>query len=534
MSNVDSQPTFLGARGKKLKLFILVLVVAPSFILFGYNNGSTGGLFGLPSFNKQFPAINTVTTTGAALSQASRIKGVVTGCYDLGAVVGSLSSITYGPQIGRLRTALLGLIVSIVALAIEASSFSLAQLIVGRLLVGFSIGLISAAVPVWQAECSNAEHRGTFVIFEGICISGGITLSEWVDFGLSFTTTKSGQWRGPLVFPALFSIFAIAFVLFMPESPRWLTSKGRIDHAREALSALMDLPMGSLEIEAEIDNIQLSLERAALGPNASSFFRLFRNGKERLLHRTLLAMCGQLFQQMCGIAALVFYTSTFFADLGFDSLHSRIIGCCLTTFQTLCSIIPLFTIDRFGRRKLLIFSLMGMGTSMAVIAGAGSSDKHSAVVAAVVFCFVYDFFYPIGCLGLTFLYATEIAPLAYRIPITALANATQWMGQFIVAEVTPLGTANLKNRYWIIYAVLNFTFALITYVFFPETNGRSLEDMDLIFENTKNIFQTVRIAHEMKGKSGLQLYNEKSAVMGSEEHVEATSGSERHVEADSV
>ena len=135
--------------------------------------------------------------------------GVLTGVYDLGAVIGSLSCIFYGEKIGRIRTILIGLILGVIALAIESLAFSLAQFIFGRILVGGSIGTISAAVPVWQSECASTVHRGAFVVFEGLCISGGITVPEWISFGLYFATTNSANWRVPIVFPVVFALFAL-------------------------------------------------------------------------------------------------------------------------------------------------------------------------------------------------------------------------------------------------------------------------------------------------------------------------------------
>jgi MFS family permease len=98
--------------------------------------------------------------------------------YDLGAILGALSCIFYSDKIGRLRTIACGMILGLVSLAIQSSAYSLAQLIVGRILVGAAVGITSASVPVWQTECSTTKHRGMFVIMEGIFISGGIAMSE--------------------------------------------------------------------------------------------------------------------------------------------------------------------------------------------------------------------------------------------------------------------------------------------------------------------------------------------------------------------
>lgn len=406
--------------------------------------------------------------------------------------MGSLTCIAYSDKIGRLRTILVGLLLSIVALAIESSAYELAQFVVGRLLVGMSIGIISASVPVWQSECSSAAHRGVFVVMEGLAISGGITISEWVSFGLYFSTTGSGAWRGTIVFAGVFGLFAAPFVFLMPESPRWLAKHGRFDEARAVLAALEDQDEHSDHVNREISEMQLSLSEIR-----GSFTDLFHNGKEKVLNRTLLAMTAQMFQQMCGISALVFYTSTVFTGLGYQSTQARILSACLTTFQTCAATIPLFTIDRFGRRPLFMFSAAGMAICMAVVAGTGEGKTDAMGSAAAAFIFLYDFFYPIGFLGATFLYATEVSPLKLRLPITAIANATQWLCQFIVAQVTPIGTTNLGTHYYAIYAAINACAVPVVYLFFPETSGRSLEEMDHIFEQSRNPFQPVKVAQSL-------------------------------------
>ena len=129
-------------------------------------------------------------------------------------------------------------------------------------------------------------------MIEGLCISGGITLSEWLSFGLSFATKESGNWRGTIVFPVIFSLLAIPVVLMMPESPRWLVRKGRLEDARHVLEALENQGRDSELINRELAEMQHSLREVR-----GSFKDLFHNGKERVLNRTLLAMCAQMFQQ---------------------------------------------------------------------------------------------------------------------------------------------------------------------------------------------------------------------------------------------
>ncbi|KAH8806165.1 putative sugar transporter [Xylogone sp. PMI_703] len=469
--------TFSSLRGLRLKIAMILLVVMPSFLLFGYNNGSTGGIVGLESFVKQFPSLDTINTSGHTKSQNSLILGIVTACYDLGAVVGALSCILYSDKIGRLRTIFCGLVLSIVALVIEVSAFKLGQFIVGRLLVGASIGVISASIPVWQTECSTTNHRGMFVIIEGIFISAGIMLPSWISFGFFAAWTTSAQWRVTLVFPGIFALFAMPFLPLMPESPRWLARKGRMDEARMVVAAMMDQPLDSHAVNSEINRIQLQLEMSG-----GSFKLFFTGSKERYLHRAIIATLAQSMTQWNGCSALIFYTNIVFSDLGFSGTRARLIGGGFVTTFTVAAFIPMIMVDRIGRRVLFMIGAAGMCVSMAVLAG--TSSHSNLAVVSTVFMFLYACSYAIGYLGLPFLYAGEISTIKMRVPITAVAVTGQWLGQFVVGQITPPGTTNLHNRYWIIFAVFNASFLPIIYFFFPETNGRSLEEIDEVFERS--------------------------------------------------
>ena len=204
----------------------------------------------------------------------------------------------------------------------------------------------------------------------------------------------STTWRLPLALSGFWSLIVLAVIYPLPESPRWLVREGKIDEAREVLAALDDVAVDSDQVNTDIAEIQESLSATGRG----RFLDVFTNGKERLFHRTCLAAAGQLFQQLCGINTIAFYVSTIFQqDLGLPAVDSRILGAAVFTWQTLAAPIGVLTVDRAGRRKLMLVSCVGMGISMAVLAGTVSqSNNHAAVIVAGISIFIFSGFFPVG------------------------------------------------------------------------------------------------------------------------------------------
>lgn len=252
-----------------------------------------GGLLSLPSWRETFPALDTTNTTGTEKSNNSRLQGTVVALYTLGCFFGSLDCIWLGDKLGRKKTIMLGALVNIVGAILQSTSFSLGQLIVGRLVSGFGFGHLTATAPNWQAECSSADHRGAVVLLESVFISGGLATAAWISFGISHTT-GSVTWRFPMALSALWSIIILFNIPHMPESPRWLVAKGRVDEARQTLAALKGVESDDAGTSEDLKEIQESLALAG----QSKFTDVFRNGEQRLFHRTCLAAAGQMFQQV--------------------------------------------------------------------------------------------------------------------------------------------------------------------------------------------------------------------------------------------
>jgi MFS family permease len=292
---------YFGLRGKSLNAALIWALIMPAYLLFGYNNGVAGGIIDEDAFIAHFPDIDTISKdlTAAQKSHNSQIQGTVVAVYTLGALVGAFSCILYGDKLGRKRTIMLGAAITCIGSILQSSSYSLAQLVVGRLITGIGFGGISATAPNWQTECSRAGHRGFVVMLEGLFISGGLAIQAWINLGMSHAQGDVA-WRFPLAFSCFFALVVFFSMPLWPESPRWLIKKGRVDEARQVLSAFDDVQLDDPAIEQEIREIEVSLQETGKG----SFRDIFRNGPGRFANRAFIAAVTQCFQQMCGINAL--------------------------------------------------------------------------------------------------------------------------------------------------------------------------------------------------------------------------------------
>lgn len=133
---------------------------------------------------------------------------------------------------------------------------------------------------------------------------------------------------------------------------------------------------------------------------------------------------------------------------------SRLIAACNGTEYFLASWIAVFTIEKFGRRQLMLFGAAGMSISMVILAVCASLDTNGAKVTVVVFLFIFNTFFAIGWLGMTWLYPAEVVPLKIRAPANALATSSNWIFNFMVVMITPVAFDNIGYQTYIIFAVM--------------------------------------------------------------------------------
>ncbi|GKT43535.1 sugar transporter STL1 [Colletotrichum spaethianum] len=465
---------YFGLTGNALNNLRIALIIAPSFILYGYNIGVVGGLLTEEDWIKTFPEIDTVNTSGDEKSRNSTLQGFIVATFTVGATIGSLSCSWTGDAYGRRNIIFFSSILTLIGEVLMAASFGLPQFVVGRVLTGLGIGQLSSIVPVWQSETSAAANRGRQVVISGVFMCVGYMLESWIDLGFFQFHSGPITWRPPLAIAVFFSIVLMVSIYFFPESPRWLVMKGKSEQARSVISVLKSLPGDSLEVQAELSGIEYSLEETK--GTQVSLRDVLKMGEDKLLYRFCLCMSLQFFQQM--------------------AQYSRILSGGTLTWKFLASFIAFFTIDRFGRRAAFIVSGTGMSLCMIALAVATSfgTDNYPAQIAAAFFIFLYNTWIPIGLMGANYLYCTEVAPLRLRMAMSSISTANHWLFNFLVIMVTPVALNTIGWRYYIVYAVIAAAMPVTVYFLFPETTGRNLEEIDLLFRESPSILTTVKYA----------------------------------------
>lgn len=344
---------------------------------------------------------------------------------------------------------------------------------------------------MWVTEGARADVRGRLVLLQGSFALGGIVLAVWLEFGIFFDNVNSANWRFPLAFQAVFSLVVVSLTFYVPESPRWLVKRDRIEDAKKALALLNDQPLDSEIVSLNLAAIQGSLALDGAGGSSSPFSL----GTNWHLFRTFLALYGNFVSQMTGVNVVTFYSTVIFQqELHYSPTIARVISGCLQIWQFISATAAIFIVDRFGRRKLLIWASAGIAVSQACLAGLSSDlGNKSAANAAIFFYFTALCSVPIGLLSVPYMYAAEITPLSVRTKVTAMAAATNWMCNFLIAEVTPVGFATISWRYYIVFAAIGSVSSVVFYLLYPETKSRNLEEIDEIFIQSNSIFDPVKV-----------------------------------------
>ncbi|KAF7562448.1 hypothetical protein G7046_g1674 [Stylonectria norvegica] len=473
----------------------ITVVNACSMAWFGYDQGVFSGVLISADFKKHFPQTSN-----------PNISGITSSCFSLGAFFGAITAFAAGDKLGRKKTIIIGLIFNVVGAILQIVSFQFPQLIVGRVINGFGMGLTSSTCPVYQAECSKPRVRGKLVVVGSLSNTAAFCLSNWMNYGLFFKKSAL-QWRFPLAFQLIFPIIVTIAIQFVPESPRWLLMHDRHEEALSVIARLegREATIHDPEVTAQFLSIRstIELERKDRVPTMDV---LMCRDKTQNLRRLLLSCGTQFMQQFSGVNALGYYLPTLLQEsVGLDEQESRLLTAVNGTVYLCAAFCCLLIIDLVGRRKLMLYGSVTMGScylvaSMCLKQAASDPSQKQLVsftsspsqifpspdtmqlgrVTTAMF-FLYYFFYGTSFAKVPWVYNSEINSLGWRTRGAAAATATNWMGGFIVTQFTKVGVNNLHWKFYLIWVILCWTYFPVIYCLYPETSRRTLEDMDEIF-----------------------------------------------------
>jgi sugar porter (SP) family MFS transporter len=432
-------------------LFVLALVAALGGFLFGYDTGVISGalLFIKPAFH------------ASALQQQAIIGSLL-----IGAVVGATASGYLAEAMSRKWTKVLSGCIYVAAALWSAFASGATELIAARFLLGLSVGTASFVAPMYIAEVAPRRIRGGLVSFNQLMIVMGILIAYIVDF---LFKGVSNNWRWMLGLGAVPGVALAVGMILMPHSPRWLMERGRDDEARAVLERVH---RRSEDIDSEMDDIRhVVAEEGSL--------RDIIGAKVRPMLIVGLALA--IFQQIVGINTVIYYAPTILRFTG-SSVSSAItqtvfIGLTNVVF----TVVAVLLLDRFGRRVFLLVGTVGLIASLLVLGVFFASAGLRAAVPdlALIALIVYIASFAIGLGPVFWLMISEIFPLHLRSPAMALCTVANWAFNFLVSfTFLSLVGALGRTGTFVAYAVVG----VIALIFFatrvPETNGRSLEEIE--------------------------------------------------------
>ncbi|RMY93212.1 hypothetical protein D0862_09275 [Hortaea werneckii] len=484
-------PHYMGMKGKNLSI-MLSTVATCGFLLFGYDQGVMSGIISATDFNNYFPQ-----TKGDATWQA-----FVTAIYEVGCLIGAIFQLNYGDRTGRRRAIMIGALIMIIGVVIQVTAFdgshATAQFIVGRTVTGVGNGINTSTIPTYQAECSKSANRGLLICIEGGTIAIGTMIAYWIDYGASYGPPGL-TWRFPIAFQIVFGVFIIVGMLFLPESPRWLLTKDRHEEATTVLAALRGLPREDEEIKTQsgiiVDSIRVA---GAVGGN-TPYRSLLEGGKTQHFRRVLLGTSSQFFQQIGGCNAVIYYFPLLFENsIGVSHNLALLLGGVNMIIYSIFATTSWFLVEKVGRRKLFLAGSIGQCCSMILVFACLIPGGTGPAKGAAVGFFTYIAFFGATWLPLPWLYPAEINPIKTRAKANAVSTCSNWLWNFTVVMFTPPFTSASTFGCYLFFAIINALFIPTIYFFYPETAGRTLEEIDLIFaKGYLENMSYVRASHQL-------------------------------------
>lgn len=454
-------------------------------ILFGYDSGYINGVLGMAFFKKTFG--HPMATDPSGFNIQTWEKSLITSILSAGTFFGALFGGSLADWIGRRLSIIIACFIFSIGVALQVASSAVGLLVGGRIIAGFGVGLVSAIVIMYMSEIAPKAVRGAVVAGYQWAITLGILLAACVNQG-TYKWDKASSYRVPISIQFVWAAILATGLFLLPESPRWFVKQGRSDEALAALSRLRGQPIDSDYLKDELSEIQANYEYERSISQARWIDCFSGMGPSGNLRRVLIGVCLQMFQQLTGVNFIFYYGTTFFQQSGIK--NAFLISLITNLVNVLTTPVAFYGVEKFGRRKLLIWGAIWMLVCEFIVGAVGTAlpGSKAASTCLIVFVCFYIFGFATTWGPAAWIVIGEIYPLPIRAKGVALATASNWLWNFVLGYVTPYmvdpDQGNLGPKVFFVWGstcTLCFCFA---YFFVPETKGLSLEQVDRMLEET--------------------------------------------------
>ena len=466
-------------NSKKVSRYVIFMAVVAAIggILFGYD---TAVISGTTEIVKGHFALNDFK------------EGWYVGCALIGSICGVLVAGSLSDYLGRKLTMLISAALFSISAIGCAVCADFNALVAFRIIGGVGIGIVSIVSPIYISEVSPAKIRGTLVSLYQLAVTVGFLLAylmNWViDSGIdpAFTANaaevslwdkmfQTEAWRGMLgteTIPALLFFFIIFFI---PESPKWLIVKHKINKAKGVLSKIY-------KSEDDIrEEIQLTLS-SLQGENKGSWKDLLKSG---ILIAVLAGSAIAILGQFMGVNAVLYYGPKIFSQAGFDNpMFSTVL---VGVVNMVTTILAVFIIDKVGRKKLIYWGVSGMIICLVAIglyfaAGPALGLGNGFMLT---FFLAYVFCCAISISAVVFVLLSEMYPNSVRGRAMSIAGFALWVGTYLIGQLTPVLLGWSQAGTFFIFAVMCIPYMLIMWKVIPDTAGKTLEEIEAYWNNFK-------------------------------------------------
>jgi sugar porter (SP) family MFS transporter len=489
------------------KAYLLCAFASFGGIFFGYDSGYINGVNGSPIF---YQAVEGPTATELSESNLSLITSILSCGTFLGAIIAG----DVADWIGRKWTVIFGCLIYMIGVIVQmitSPDHALGPIVAGRMIAGIGVGFESAIVILYMSEICPRKVRGALVAGYQFCITIGILLASCVVYATK-GRDDTGAYRIPIAIQFPWALILGGGLMFLPDSPRYYVKKGNIPRAINSLSRVRGQPEDSIYVQSELAEIVANEEyERALIPSTTwfgSWANCFKGGlweSKSNLRRTILGTSIQMMQQWTGVNFIFYYSTPFMQSTGAIK-NEFLMSMVFTLVNVLSTPLSFYTVERFGRRSILIIGAAGMLICQFLVAIIGVTvgfdhthpdpadpekslaDNTSAVNAQIAFIAIFIFFFASTWGPGAWIVIGEIFPLPIRSRGVGLSTASNWLWNTIIAVITPYMVGDkygaMKSTVFFVWGSLCTCALVYSYFLIPETKGLTLEQVDKMMEET--------------------------------------------------